>query len=377
MMGTISTIICILCILSSGKCILSQAIDENIFGEETNITCVPSKNWKVLSHNDNIIKNVCISNNYDAQKEPNEHQLTHIEIRFPNIKVVNVDEQKKRLIIDITALALWEDGRIWTFNSKDDKSIRLPSMLKGESSSVVWNPFRSLRISKLKKIRYNLDPTIMDMALVPKKLARNIFQADGISNNTFLVASRIEWSVLLSCPFDFSHFPFDTNICPLEIKFHNLNVTLHDNVIGTLKPKERKETSEGFEITIAPTLTRLDFDGFLGNDVMLIPFNITMKRQVTKYLYQYYIPCMSIVTASSFSFIIPISAIPGRVALVVTQFLTLTNIFINQMVFLSFFFIVLQLTIIPPLVTKIGYFWCIAFLNLELNFHPKYSKPFN
>ena len=43
-------------------------------------------------------------------------------------------------------------------------------------------------------------------------------------------------------------------------------------------------------------------------------------------------PCIAIVIATSFSFIIPLSAIPGRVALIVTQFLTLTNIFINQMV---------------------------------------------
>ena len=222
-------------------------------------------------------------------------------------------------------------------------------MLKGESSAFIWNPFRSARINKLKKIRYNLDPTMMEMALLPRKLARTLFQAHAVSDKTFLVASRIEWSVLLSCPFDFSHFPFDINICPLEIKFYNLNVTLHNNFIGTSTPKDRQDSSEGFDITIAPIHSRLDFDGFLGNNVMLITFNMTMKRQVTKYLYQYCIPCMSIVTASSFSFIIPISAIPGRVALVVTQFLTLTNIFINQMVFLLFFFIVLQLTIISIL----------------------------
>ena len=351
MMWTTSSKICIICILVSEKCILVQAIDKISFVEETNITCFPSKNWKVLSHNDNFIKNVCISKDYDAGKEPNEDHLTHIEIRFPNIKVVNVDESKKRLVIDITAISVWEDGRIRTLNSRDDRSIRLPSMLKGDSSAIIWNPFCSARINKLKKIRYNLDPIIMEMALLPRKLARTLFQVDAVSDKTFLVASRIEWSVLLSCTFDFSLFPFDINVCPFEIKFYNLNVTLHNNFIGTSNPKDRKDASEGFEIAIAPTHTGLDFDGFLGNNVMLITFNITLKRQVTKYLYQYYIPCMSIVTASSFSFIIPISAIPGRVALVVTQFLTLTNIFINQMVFVSFFLV----------------------LNLLL----KYSKPFN
>ena len=41
---------------------------------------------------------------------------------------------------------------------------------------------------------------------------------------------------------------------------------------------------------------------------------------------------IAIVVVAQISFIIPMSAIPGRVALVVTQFLTLTNIFIHEMV---------------------------------------------
>ena len=64
--------------------------------------------------------------------------------------------------------------------------------------------------------------------------------------------------------------------------------------------------------------------------------DIVLERQVAKYIYQYYIPSVTIVIATSFSFIIPLSAIPGRVALIVTQFLTLTNIFINQMVSLMY-----------------------------------------
>ena len=63
-----------------------------------------------------------------------------------------------------------------------------------------------------------------------------------------------------------------------------------------------------------------------------VKVDIYLERQVRKYIYQYYIPCYTIVMASSFSFIIRFSAVPARVALVVTMFLTLTNIFINQMV---------------------------------------------
>ena len=58
----------------------------------------------------------------------------------------------------------------------------------------------------------------------------------------------------------------------------------------------------------------------------------TLMRQIEPYIYQYYLPSNVIVMTSFFSFIIPLSAIPGRVALVVTQMLTLMSIFIHQMV---------------------------------------------
>ena len=61
-------------------------------------------------------------------------------------------------------------------------------------------------------------------------------------------------------------------------------------------------------------------------------FNITLKRIIQPYLYKYYFPSIAIVIVSFISFIIPLSAIPGRIVLVVTQFLTLTSIFIHQMV---------------------------------------------
>ena len=60
--------------------------------------------------------------------------------------------------------------------------------------------------------------------------------------------------------------------------------------------------------------------------------DIKFERLIEKYVYEYYMPCILIVLASMLSFIIPLSAIPGRVALVVTQFLTLTNMFIHQRV---------------------------------------------
>ena len=94
-----------------------------------------------------------------------------------------------------------------------------------------------------------------------------------------------------------------------------------------------KYNSEGFKITRRNLPITTDCDRILDNDCWTsFGYEIKLKRQPAKYLFQYYIPCITIVVASTLSFIIPPSAAPGRIALVVTQFLTLTNIFIYQMV---------------------------------------------
>ena len=72
-------------------------------------------------------------------------------------------------------------------------------------------------------------------------------------------------------------------------------------------------------------------NGYFDN-LKEVGFNLTMKRVQQPYLLKYYLPCIAIVTVTQISFYIPPDAIPGRVALLVTQFLTLTNLFISEQV---------------------------------------------
>ena len=92
-------------------------------------------------------------------------------------------------------------------------------------------------------------------------------------------------------------------------------------------------------------------DGYFDN-LSEVGFNITMQRVQQPYLLKYYLPCVAIVAVTQISFHIPPDAIPGRIALLVTQFLTLTNLFISEQVrnilqfnmeniLLNFFFIIL------------------------------------
>ena len=96
--------------------------------------------------------------------------------------------------------------------------------------------------------------------------------------------------------------------------------------MGASKAIDNQEISD---IRAAFTKVRSDCGNLTRRCIGL---NITTERILRPYLLKYYIPCTTIVIMSQISFVIPLEALPGRVALVVTQFLTLTSLFIQQMV---------------------------------------------
>merc|ERR1719166_797759 len=68
--------------------------------------------------------------------------------------------------------------------------------------------------------------------------------------------------------------------------------------------------------------------GSLGN-YSLAGFEMILKRHVSHYIITYYLPSGLFVVVSWISFLVPPDVIPGRMALLVTLFLVLVNIFNN------------------------------------------------
>ena len=256
-----------------------QCKNENIIYKHKlsdNVGCRPPENWSALSYDNTIVENVCITRDYDVIKAPDQEHPTHVDIFIPNLKVVNMDEQRKRIDMDLTALAFWEDERIRTLDSKDAKAIQLPSVQTG-SPAKVWSPFIFPRISQLKKLSYGLDPTMLEIAIVPMSSANDVakyFHRNIVTNSTFMLCSRIDWNVMISCDFDFSKFPFDTNICQLEMKLFNVNATLHTT-------QTEKQTAGGFQIIMTASDPSTGRDPLLGVYKTNIIINIAMKRQLS------------------------------------------------------------------------------------------------
>ena len=128
------------------------------------------------------------------------------------------------------------------------------------------------------------------------------------------------------CDFDHSSYPMDKQICNLRLGSLNFGAifVLYDPT----NIHHEKVTYKAANFYMAITF----FDEQLNHGNNTVGIRINMSRILNSFILKYYIPSISIVLVSLLSFVIPLTAIPGRVALLVTLFLTLTNLCIYQMV---------------------------------------------
>ena len=157
-----------------------------------------------------------------------------------------------------------------------------------------------------------------------------LLSRDVYSSNATLFRADSYWIVKIFCEFDFTNYPFDHQYCALRMTNSHLIVNVYEKTSFGWKEKKQQEFGGYY---LKQDVFRHVRNGSFGQ---FCAFGVKNKltRQIGPYIYQYYLPSNVIVVTSFFSIIVPLSAIPGRVALTVTQMLTLMSIFIHQMVLL-------------------------------------------
>ena len=133
---------------------------------------------------------------------------------------MGVNERKKNIEVDIKLKLAWEDSRLHaTFLGGDNGEISLPPITR-YSDPLIWTPFQSYYIYRIKDMKYLQDPT----RIGPIRLySSNFYQSNSISANRTLVVIWIEWHVTVSCEFEFGLFPFDVHECELGMIFNHAN----------------------------------------------------------------------------------------------------------------------------------------------------------
>nr|XP_040571567.1 glycine receptor subunit alpha-2-like isoform X2 [Lepeophtheirus salmonis] len=140
------------------------------------------------------------------------------------------------------------------------------------------------------------------------------------------VLYTVSTEAIISCPMKFSAYPLDHQEC----KFH-VGSYIHDAsqiyFTGTYGHDVANQRAQQYEINI----TALDLEDkmvkWANRDYSQTGFKIKLNRRRTPVLLQTYLPSGLFVVVSWISFIVPPEVVPGRMALLVTLFLVLVNIF--------------------------------------------------
>ena len=260
-----------------------------------------------------LVRNVCLMPDYQFTELPNSEGITNVYIRLQDAYILEVAEKKNTITFKISQIMKWWEPRIranFSAVPQQNGIIKLsPTNFKS-----IWHPnlyidtqdvheWKSLYAPRFFKDMVVLSHNYSTTAPLPN------YQLN--QNGTTLRVTR-EWRATLFCKFDFSTFPLDTQHCAfLQWRTSdNIHILLHPSKIT----KRWKYKTSGFEITITHVGTFVDYNVTLQNAIDPTGFNITLERIVHPYLYQYYFPCIAIVVVSQISFIIPLSAIPGRAA---------------------------------------------------------------
>ena len=279
-----------------------------------------------VSQDQMLVRNVCLMPYYQPNESPQQSILSvsphYVDVNLLKADILMVDEDNNKLTIHISQNLHWFDHRIKANFSYAGQLIKLvPSNVVK-----IWHPDLELYTINLLKWESLYYPSLYKDIMIT-----NYCSKDECENEDELFVELIawkEWTATIACEFEFEDFPFDTQTCQFVQIVYGDSST-HIKYLSNLTYDVH--TAVGFEIEIS--LHEYGQNEINDNSMLTkrIGFNITLKRIFGSYLYQSYFPCAAIVGVSQISFLIPPDSIPGRISLIATQFLTLTNIFIYQL----------------------------------------------
>ena len=281
--------------------------------------------WVGQNGSELLANGVCIERGYQKHFVPEEGR-TKVHCNIEKQKLRAVDAKKKTISLDFTLTMRWLDPHIRTNEDYIEKDI----VLSPKAIEMIWTPDMHIW-NRARSFDNEWRSMISSMIMSTNK--RNQLDVCNDTNNHHTktgIEMRYEISTTVFCEFEHSNFPMDQQTCNISYGSGSSSAIFALYDWKQDFPNQHQESiikrTDDFEVS----MSFFDQGTCHGNNIVGI--TVEMKRVTTSFILKYYIPCMAIVLVSVIGFVFPISAIPGRTALLVTQFLTLINLFISQMV---------------------------------------------
>ena len=281
-------------------------------------------------------ENICINSDYIPSKPPKFSNTVYVGfLKWP--RILDIDEGLNAIKVQLDdAVFQWADPRIkMNFNQIEKKGLVQPVSISPKKFLLLVasldNECNSL-IDEMDKVKIwtpnKLDiKGVLSSKIYDSKNPLGIHEfgirfSDPLNKSEPLIYMKTKIIVTIECKFDYRKYPIDNQKCGLKFasrSLKRLNPIL-DDPLGICDRSFVVYEQHGFHVSSSCTnCSDAGVDFFL-------------ERDITTYLLQHYLPSAIIVLVSQTSFVIPLSATPGRISLVVTLFLALTNIFINEQV---------------------------------------------
>jgi len=266
---------------------------------------------------------VCIPQGYLVGEVPEIPTTVNTRIEINNILEVN--DKKMRITLDFYQELLWVDDRIKTLFPLEHPNKM--SVLNNNLIDHIWKPDLWIQNLFEYKLHGILVPTggLVIKAQEPSSLCESAVECTNYTTKepTTLVTYNMEAQTTIHCNFYFVNYPMDTQICEfvMDVSYPYPDIVKLSFELGLFGFTMKNANIDDFDITVQFE----DRQNQTGVHAV-----IKLDRSILPYIIKCYLPCIAIITVSLISFLISIDSVPARVGLLVTQFLTVTNILIAQ-----------------------------------------------
>ena len=267
----------------------------------------------------------CIPQDYDQWKEP---WRDNTNVSFPwvyrftfiIVEIQRVDDRRQTVSIRAHFQVAWQDPRIEiNVNAAEWKDNRF-----GSPNEV------------------NISPDVLDSLWIPDLEIYGMTQFErkkilkSMSSIQINIDKYVEYEgtvdITISCVMDFYRYPLDSHSCPFRTgSYYSTEETVVCQSEFEYFSEQQRSLQYSINIDSLPNETRSHTfmnSAIFGNKTYSVcGFNILLKRNRVQMFFQFYFICILFVMASWTSFIINPSVIPGRIAVLITTFLCLINIF--------------------------------------------------
>ena len=273
-------------------------------------------------------QSACLLPNYSKFELPNPTGINPISVEILIEEVLRINDKDYSITFSCYYNINWPDKRIFL---KDEFGVeQMKGMPANTNKTMNPNIIVPMNLEMTKDLWL---PNVMIYNLKTYKVMDVLSKLAGLWIRADYVVSYSEAThITFICPMHFDKFPLDTQTCKFLVGSYSYDDSQMTFVTANAKynNKESNSIALDYEIEINRLSAKdslLIFEG-LGN-FSLAGFELVLRRYVSTYIITYYLPSGLFVIVSWISFLIPMDVIPGRMALLVTLFLVLVNIFNN------------------------------------------------